>query len=310
MICNFLLGRRLEPAELAAGLTDAARVPAGRADVRREDDDQAGRDWQAPVLCTYHSVRGDVVMSLDIQVRDEPGARPAGAPSSEAELAAAFAGRTGVAVLYPDDRADPETYWLADPWGTVTRARLVASDDEPPRYTVDAVETAVSAFPGAEVTPLAEILRSEPVPAPVAEALGSDSPAAVSLFVWERLGRRMESGWAPSGRYLPELYAEDLSARDAFDRQIGQCASPERESLLRAVAELDELFRRYTVDDTGSMSRAPGPGGGGWWWRRRPRRLPWPAGSGSPGRSQSGGSPPGTSPPPGGSAPEGPGSGG
>ncbi|MDX3851665.1 hypothetical protein [Streptomyces sp. AK02-01A] len=303
MICNFLLSRRLEPAALAAGLTDAARVPAGQADVRREDDDQAERDWEAPVLCTYHYVRGDVVMSLDIQVRHEPGARPAGAPSSEAELAAAFAGRTGVAVLYPDDRADPETYWLADPVGTVTRARLVASDDEPPRYTVDAVETPVSAFPGAEVTPLAEILRSERIPAPVAEAVGSDSPAAVSLFVWERLGRRMESGWAPSGRYLPELYAEDLSARDAFDRQIGQCAVPERESLLRAVAELDELFREYTVDDAGAASSAAAPGGGGWWWRRRPRRLPWPAGSGSYGAPSSGASRSG------GSAPDGPGSG-
>lgn len=132
-------------------------------DVCAEADSQDLRDWEAFVLCTHHRVRGDVAMSLDVQV--QPATVAYGAPETEAELAEALAARTGVAVLYPDDRVDPETYWLAAPAGgssatVVTRARLVASDvasaEERPVYTVNAVETAVAAFPGAEVTPLAE----------------------------------------------------------------------------------------------------------------------------------------------------------
>ncbi|WP_328583382.1 hypothetical protein [Streptomyces sp. NBC_00370] len=276
MICNFLVSRRMEPAELIAGLADAAQVPAGQVDVCHEDGDMDHRDWGAPVLCTYHCLRGDVAMSLDIQVRSAAGT--AGAPGTEAELALAFAVRTGTGVLYPDDRIDPETYWLADRTGTVTRARLLATDEERPVYRVDAVESAVSAFPGAEVTPLAEILRSQPVPTPVADALGSDSPAAVSLHIWERLGQRMRGDWAPSGRYLPELYAQDLAARDAFEKQVAEVGREERTLLLHAVAELDGIFRAHTVDDAGAAAALPsaGPHGDGWWWRRVPRSLPWP----------------------------------
>ncbi|MFE2495930.1 hypothetical protein [Streptomyces scopuliridis] len=163
MLCNFLISQRLEPSELIAALAYATRVRPGQVDVCAEADSQDARDWEAFVLCTHHRVRGDVAMSLDVQV--QPATLAYGAPETEAELAVAFAARTGVAVLYPDDRVDPETYWLAAPAGgspatVVTRARLTFSDaasaDERPVYTVDAVETAVAAFPGAEVTPLGE----------------------------------------------------------------------------------------------------------------------------------------------------------
>ncbi|MEV7421028.1 hypothetical protein [Streptomyces sp. NPDC091212] len=281
LLCNFLISRSLEPAELAAGLADAVRLAPGHVDVRHTDSDQTDRDWEAAVLCTYHPVRGDVALSLDLQLR--PEALAPGAPASEPALAAEFARTTGAAVLFPDDRIDPETYWLADPGApdplaaSAVRARLVASDEDPPVYTVDAVEAPVAAFPRAEVGPLAEILRSEPVPTPVAAAIGSGSPAAVSLHIWERLGRRMAAGWPPEGRYTPELYAQDLAARDLFDGQLAHCAPPEREALLSAVAELDELFRTYTVEDAGAALRAAGVRGEGPRWLRAPVRLPWPA---------------------------------
>ncbi|MCL7376011.1 hypothetical protein [Streptomyces sp. 35G-GA-8] len=163
MLCNFLISQRLEPSELVAALAYATGVRPGQVDVCAEVDSQDARDWEAFVLCTHHRVRGDVVMSLDVQV--QPATAAYGAPETEAELAVAFAARTGVAVLYPDAGVDPETYWLAAPAGgspdtVVTRARLAASDassaDGRPVYTVNAVETAVAAFPGAEVTPLGE----------------------------------------------------------------------------------------------------------------------------------------------------------
>ncbi|AXG80024.1 hypothetical protein [Streptomyces paludis] len=292
VICNFLLSRSLTPAEQVAALARAVRLDPGRVDVRHADSDQTDRDWDAPVLCTYHPVRGDVVQSLEVQLQS--AALAPGAPADEAALAAEFARGAGVAVLYPDDRIDPETYWLTAPdlareaprtgVAPAVRARLVASDDDPPTYTVDAVETPVAAFPQAQVGPLAEILRAEPVPTPVAAAVaaavGPDGgPAAVSLHIWERLGRRMAAGWQPGGRYLPELYAEALAARDLFDAQVARCAPAERTALLNAVTELDELFRTHTVDDGGAALRAAGVrAGASPWWRRAPAQPPWPSG--------------------------------
>ncbi|WP_418958853.1 hypothetical protein [Streptomyces tritici] len=264
MIADLLISRRLEPSRLAAALADAVGVPAERVDVCHDEGDQDARDWEADVLCTYHYLRGDLAMSLDLYVRDEEGADGS---AGEPALAAALAGRTGAGVLYPDERADPETYWLADPGGTVTRLRLLASDEETPTYTVDAVEAPSLAFPFAKVTPLAEILREEPIATPVASALGLDGPAVVSLTVWERLVRRMAAGWPPAGRYLPELYAEDLRTRDFLERELAEAPEPAGAALAAATAEVDALFRELTEEDPAAPADAP------WWRTRRPRHT-------------------------------------
>ncbi|GGL02801.1 hypothetical protein [Nocardia jinanensis] len=265
MIANLLISRRLDPVALAAALADAAGVPVGRVDVCREDGDQDARDWEADVLCTYHYLRGDVAMSLDVYVRDEEGAN---CTSGEPGLAAALAERIGAGMLYPDDRVDPSTYWLADPGGTVARIRLLASEDEPPVYMVDAVEAPSLTFPHAKVTPLAEVLREAPVPTPLTATLDLDGPAVVSLTIWERLVRRMAAGWPPAGRYLPELYGEDLRARDGLEREFATSPEAERVVLAAATAEVDALFRELTEEDRAAPADAP------WWHTRRPRR-PW-----------------------------------
>lgn len=100
MIANLLISRRLDPAAPAAALTDAAGVPVGRVDVCHEDGGQDARDWEADVLCTYHYLRGDIAMSLDVYVRDEEGAN---CSSGEPGLAAALAEQIRAGVLYPDD---------------------------------------------------------------------------------------------------------------------------------------------------------------------------------------------------------------
>lgn len=264
VIANLLISRRLDPAALAAAFADAAGVPVGRVDVCHEDGDQDARDWEADVLCTYHYLRGDLAMSLDVYVRDEEGANGS---SGEPGLAAALAERTGAGVLYSDDRLDPSTYWLADPGGTAVRVRLLASEDEQPVYTLDAVEAPSLAFPHARVTPLAEILREVPVPTPLAATLDPDGPAVVSLTIWERLVRRMAAGWPPAGRYLPELYAEDLRARDGLERELAASPEAERAVLAAATTEVDALFRELTEEDPAAPPDAR------WWRTRRPRRA-------------------------------------
>ena len=271
MIANLLISRCLNPSELVSVLSDVVGVPTSQVDVCHVEGDQEGRDWDAAVLCTYHYVRGDIVMSLDIYVRDDIDN-----PNEEPEVAAAFARRAETGTLYSDDRVDPETFWLADPDSTVTPARLVASEgvgkeDEMPTYTVQAVEAPSSAFPNAEVTPLAELLRDVPIPTPIAAAIDLDSPAVVVLTIWERLIRRMAGDWAPSGRYLPELYAEDLTMRDHLEREIAASPDTERATLRDATAKIDAMFRDLTEENPVKVTNRAG-----WWHTRLPRLLPWP----------------------------------
>lgn len=262
VIADLLISRRLDPAVLSAAFADAVEVPGGRVDVCHEGGDQDARDWKADVLCTYHYLRGDVAMSLDVYVRDEEGAN---CSSGEPRLAAALAERTGAGVLYPDDRVDPSTYWLAEPGVAAVRIRLIASEDDPPVYTADAVEAPSLAFPYADVTPLAEVLREASIPTPLAATLDIDGRAVVSLTIWEQLVRRMASGWPPAGRYLPELYAEDMRARDKLEHELAVSPEAERVVLAAATAEIDALFRELTEEDPAVPADAR------WWRTRRPR---------------------------------------
>lgn len=103
--------------------------------------------------------------------------------------------------------------------------------------------------------------------------------AREALLLWERLVRRIDTGWPPDGRYPFELYVEDLRTRERLSA-LAEIAGAERELLVRAVAELDELFRRGTEDDAGallgSLTRSGSAvAGRGWWWHRRPAKPPW-----------------------------------
>lgn len=127
MIGNLFSVAELEPLRL-------------RVDAADRDGDQSGRDWTAPVLCGYIRLRGDLSLELDVYVED---ALVNEAPA-EPELARRLAMALGVPVLYPAEEVLPSAYWLATSSGESVRARLHASDDEPPVHTIDAVESAVA----------------------------------------------------------------------------------------------------------------------------------------------------------------------
>ncbi|MEU6879739.1 hypothetical protein [Streptomyces sp. NPDC046712] len=148
------------------------------------------RDWDAPVLCGYETVAGDLALSLDVWTPHAPAtpdartARDAatapdaptapGAPTAPNEPTAALrlAVLSGTTVLYPaTDLRNPSAYWAATPDGLVTRARVEESDDPAePRLTVEAVEARVPHLPGARVQLLPEVYRSEPIELPTTGA--------------------------------------------------------------------------------------------------------------------------------------------
>ncbi|MFE6038254.1 hypothetical protein [Streptomyces sp. NPDC056452] len=293
VLYTFLSVHRPEPQTIAAALAGAIGLPVADADVADEDDEQTDdRNWDAPVLCTYRGVGGDVALSWDVSVSDEVTS-----PPGEPEAALRLAQRLGTTVLYPAQEQAPSAYWAAGPDGTVTRARLLETDGEgdgdPPALVVDAVEAPMAQLPTARVEVLTEILRGEKLGTPVADGFaditdpGRTAPAQSpvnrareALLLWERLVRRVAADWGPTGRYPFDLYAEDLGTRDRLQELIEAASGEERERLARAVAALDDVFRGHTEGDGGALlGRLTRSGTAvaerGWWWCRRPARLPW-----------------------------------
>ncbi|MFJ7206922.1 hypothetical protein ACIQWR_25740 [Streptomyces sp. NPDC098789] len=300
MTYNLLTVDAVSPAAMGAALAGCLGIAAGDVEVADPDGDPELRNWEAPVACEYRSVRGDLAWSLDVYVQESGTEQP-----READLAARFAKAAATTVLYPAEEAPPSAYWAVTPEGLLTRARLDLSDDEPPLYTVTAVESPVPQLPRAAVTRFAEIVREQRPDTPVAGAFAASvdhmrqaasglarlaledetgSPiwsARDDLIVWERVIGQMESGWAPSGWYPADLYRERLDARDELADLGPRLPRDVAELLARALDQLDGRFLAATEDDpsgslhrelTGaSADRTPA----GWWWRRRPNPTPW-----------------------------------
>ncbi|MFF5760223.1 hypothetical protein [Streptomyces longwoodensis] len=247
MLYNFLTVDHLSVTRVCDVLASAIEVPSASVDVADADGDQEERDWGALVLCDWAARRGDVSVSLDVFVQDAVAA-----PPTEPQCAVAVARVAETVVLYPAEEARPSAYWLATPEGMVTRARLLASDDSPPVYSIDAVETAVPQLPGVHVTLLPEIIREQPVLTPVTrdftaavQALhGEAEQAQVWLEEWERHVRRISRLLA--GRCPPELHQEALRARNELALLTDELPPPVCGLLRAAVRTLDEEYTALT----------------------------------------------------------------
>ncbi|SHL29654.1 hypothetical protein [Actinacidiphila paucisporea] len=293
MTYNLLVTESLSDGAVAAALAECFRVAIRDVDVADENADQDARNWDAPVLCGTHAVRGDVRTSLDVYAQDSVQPQP-----SEAELAAALARVLGRSVLYPAESIRPSAYWLAAADGTVTRARLLDPDEETPAYRVDAVESPVADLPNAQVIRLPEIVHDQEKPTPVSDrfatslnALGTGRTdesgslywmAAANLGAWEQLVQTMTDHWAPAGWYPADLYAQNLIARDELEDLQQQLPQQAAELLEAAVDLVDREFIKLTVPDpawyldlrTQGLD-VPDPHDAAWWWDRRPDPLPW-----------------------------------
>ncbi|WLW52850.1 hypothetical protein [Streptomyces sp. YU58] len=292
MTYNLLVDRSLHNDGVAAALAEVLGLRVRDVDVADEGTDQDLRDWDAPVLCEKAALVGDVVLSLDIYVQDDVRPRP-----TERELASGVARVTGAVVLFPAEEALPSAYWLAAGDGLVTRARVHTSDDEVPRYTIDAVEAPVAQLPDVRVARIAEVVRELRIATPLTDTFAeqlrrlspeqADEPgtpgwyARTRLGAWEKLVRQLAQRWAPSGWYPPDLYRERLESRDELERGLGQLPQSVRVSLQGALRELDALFSGLTAEDPAGRLRKelarPEDAGSahGWWWDRRPDPLPW-----------------------------------
>jgi hypothetical protein len=300
MTYNFLTVGPITPEAITAALAKHLGVAVSEVDVADADGDPDERNWDALVSCEYSAVRGDVNWSLDIYAQDAVAHQP-----TERRLASAFASATQTAVLFPAEETFPSAYWLATPEGVVSRARLLASDDEQPVYTVDAVEAPVPQLPNAELTKIPEVVREVRIATPTADAFAdalaslrqlpsgsldpalseeSGSPAwyaCTQLGSWEMLIRQMAAQWAPSDWYPQDLYRDRLTSRDGLAELRDQLPKNAADLLQDSLEQLDRLFIELTGEDAEHLLArelaVPGqdPGVHGWWWYRRPDPLPW-----------------------------------
>ncbi|MFF6880882.1 hypothetical protein ACFY9S_37100 [Streptomyces sp. NPDC012474] len=277
VIGNLFTVADLDAATLREALADMLEVPDVAVDVA--DVDREDRHWDAPVLCTFRLLPpGDLALELDITVDDATAGT-----LTEKGLALGLAARVKSSVLHPSTLDLPSAYWVAVADGRSVRCRLEANatgDDT--AYRVDAVEEQVPDLPRATVEVLPEILDRQPVLTPVSDAFLAGLPTGKAdsvegrvhhyLRVWERLTSRLQSDWAPEGRYRADLYHRDLEARDALERLVLELGEPSADALRDVVTRLDRSFSEHT--DT---APTPAEAGGAtpWWWHRVPRRVPW-----------------------------------
>ncbi|MFG2334624.1 hypothetical protein ACGFMM_34165 [Streptomyces sp. NPDC048604] len=162
--------------------------------------------------------------------------------------------------------------------------------------TVEAAEAPIPQLPCARVQLLPEVYWAERFDLPVTHAFVAETdPDGVApaqsqanrereeVMLWEKLVRRLEGDWAPTGRYPEESYLEDLRTRDALAERLVAAPPALRDPFAGAADALDEVFRAHTEDDGGELlGRVTRSGAAvrerGWWWQRRPRRVPWPSG--------------------------------
>jgi hypothetical protein len=199
-------------------------------------------------------------------------------------------------------------HWLVTPEGLTTRARLSESDDDELTFTVTAVEAFVDRLPDVPVMHLPEVVREQKIATPLAdsfaeslqllkgdgnEADGSAITADVAevariaksyLGAWEKLSRRAESSWEPSGWYPVEFYREVLGYRDDIEGYLRQLPEDVATLYKRYLDKVDSLYQELTVDDEehvvvdGRNEPTDGSAQKAWWWYRRPEPMPWSSG--------------------------------
>ncbi|MFF7687296.1 hypothetical protein ACFZB6_14205 [Streptomyces syringium] len=286
MTYNLFTVDHLRPPLIRDVLAACTGVHVSEVDVADSEGDQDDRNWDAAVLCDFTETLGSVALSLDIDVQEW-------APNqlSEKELAAEFAAAAQSAILYPAEESVPSAYWLVTPDRAVTRARLLSSDDARPVYSIEAVASKVACLPGVPAAPLDEIVREYPTPVPLTDRFITtvDSSNAVgtplyrartALAEWERMVRRMGSGWQPTGSCSADMYQAGLRARDDIGQLVNELPQPAGD-LLRELAEhIDGDFMKLTEQDDGralveATGLVVGAHASAWWWKRRPSELPW-----------------------------------
>jgi hypothetical protein len=283
MMYNLLLTGEEIPSRVASVLSEAFGVRPADVDVSAMDEYEA-RNWDAVVSCEYEELRGDLRWSLTIYATEEAALQP-----TEEGLALLLSQALGTVTLFPEGMTVPSIRRVATPRGELSHARVTEPESEGEETRVTAVEIEIPEFPHASVSMFPEIIKEIRHDTPVVdayfptEAEGDLKALRGDLINWERLTVRMTAGWPPSRWYPAAMYLEDLRFRDEAEEIASHLPDVHRGPALRALEELDAIYRHMTVEDGGrALSEAcelpiEEFAGRPWYWLRRPPQVPWQA---------------------------------
>ncbi|WP_441246919.1 hypothetical protein [Kitasatospora sp. McL0602] len=296
MMYNIFAAQPMDWDELKAAVADQFSVALEDVEVAASDELEA-RNWDARVSCELQRTLGDVSWMINIYATDNVVERP-----TESVLAACLAGRLKQPILFPDPSVLPSAYWVADSLGNVARARLYSSDEQDFTYRIDVVDAPILGLPDTPVARIPEAIRLLSIETPRSDEFrallgqagnimpdpegtsdlgGGYRGLAGDVESWERLAVRMSQNWPPYSWYPADFYSENLRIRDRLKEESEGRDSKAAELADSFIADIDEVYRRLTVDDSGAaLASAIGEPASSlaerdWWWHRRPVALPW-----------------------------------
>lgn len=288
MMYNLLLLRELSPASLRSELSRIFRVTPRNVDVS-DQDEMENRNWDAIVSCEFSQGSGDIPWRLGIYATEEVEA-----PPTEEDLAAEIACSLHVSVLFPGTIALPSVWHATRSDGETGFVRIAEPEHEDEVLRVTRAEKILPELPNAPSGMLPEVIKELQIPTPVSDSilrpdLTGDRRYVYELLVnWERLTVRMSSGWPPSQWYPPEMFADDLRARDELAEMLKRLEASEQDIVRDLLTSLDTAYRESSVEDGGrSLGEALGaaeaniPLEPAWYWLRRPVDIPWEPHTGS-----------------------------
>ena len=270
-----MLPKVIEQKEITFLITEIFSVNAEEIDIS-DADNFADRDWDALIFCEYSPLQGDLVFGLSVYASKEIG------PTlSEKDFSLRLAQKLGVIVVFPGNTMFPSVWRAASPEGNVIYIRLEHPSHEGGDLRIIGTQLPLPGFLHVPLDEFPDLIRVEQIPTPAVDSFYvEDQTGELRKFYqlavgWERLTKRMGTGWPPFGWYPLNLYQEDLEMREEAGKIADLLPEKESEKAHSLLTQLDQKFYKETVETKQGKTTLEAEDKSPWYKRRVPRVAPW-----------------------------------
>jgi len=261
--------------KITSSMTEIFSVKAEEIDIS-DADNFADRNWDALIFCEYSTLQGDLVFGLSVYASKEVG------PTlSEKDFSLRLARKLGVIVVFSGNTMFPSVWRAASPEGNVVYIRLEHPSHEGGDLRIIGTQLPLPGFPHVPLDEFPDLIRIEQIPTPAVDSFYVENQTGelrkfYQLAVcWERLTKRMGTGWPPFGWYPLHLYQEDLEVREEAGKIADLLPEKESEKAHSLLTQLDQKFYEETVETKQGKTALEAEDKSPWYKRRVPRVTPW-----------------------------------
>lgn len=261
--------------KITYSMTEIFSVKAEEIDIS-DADNFADRNWDALIFCEHSTLQGDLVFGLSVYASKEIG------PTlSEKDFSLRLAQKLGVIVVFSGNTMFPSVWRAASPEGNVIYIRLEHPSHEGGDLRIIGTQLPLPGFPHVPLDEFPDLIRAEQIPTPAVDSFYvEDQTGELRKFYqlavgWERLTKRMGTGWPPFGWYPLNLYQEDLEMREEAGKIADLLPEKESEKAHSLLTQLDQKFYKETVETKQGKTTLEAEDKSPWYKRRVPRVAPW-----------------------------------